>query len=374
MTPLAQRIAPRGNNSDIVVGPAGSSRLMGKPSITEANPAVVGLCITDPVAFIETLVALDGTVSKLVLVSHALAPETVTTLLENAGCTKLVTDRCDLTIDLPQFTPSDAQTSPSGVLCETSWILTTSGTTGVPKLIPHTLNSLTRTVVKGNPNLNPRWGLLYDPTRFAGLQVELQALIGGGTLIAPNTSDAIAAQVNYLHTEGCTHLSATPTLWRRLLMAPGFTRLALTQITLGGEIVDQQIIESLRAAHPKARITHIYASTEAGVGFAVTDEQAGFPLHYLQDSPTGIGMKVVDDVLWLRPPPSARRALSGTNIPVDQDGFIRSGDKISIVDDRAVFLGRDNGTRSVATRGRKTPRNALEKRGLWKEVDASSSC
>lgn len=347
MASLAQRLAPRPPGTDIVVGPKGCFRFAPDPAASTPNPAIVGLCIADPVAFVQTLVALDGTVAQLVLLSHALSPQTVSVLAQNAGCTELVTDRADLTLPLPQSTPQDAVAALPGTPCDTKWTLTTSGTTGLPKLVPHTLNSLTRTVARGNPALNPRWGLLYDPTRFAGLQVVLQALIGGGILLTPDTSRALAAQVGYLRDNGCTHLSATPTLWRRLLMAPGFTSLTLQQITLGGEIVDQQILDSLRAAHPKARITHIYASTEAGVGFAVTDGKAGFPLSYLQDGPTGIGMKIIDDILWLRPPSSAARSLAGTDIPVDADGFIRSGDQIRIDGTRALFLGRDNGTINV---------------------------
>lgn len=347
MKSLAHRLAPRPDGTALIIGPKGQASYTPQTVVGTAHPVVVGLCICDPVAFVQTLLALDGHVAQLVLLSHALAPDTVSVLLENADCTHVVTDRSDLTTSLPQSDPAQAQRALSGAPCDTQWMLTTSGTTGLPKLIPHTLDSLTRTVARGNPALTPRWGLLYDPTRFAGLQVVLQSLIGGGTLIAPDTHNALAAQVGHLHQQDCTHLSATPTLWRRLLMAPGFSSLTLQQITLGGEIVDQQILDSLRAVHPKARITHIYASTEAGVGFAVTDGQVGFPTQYLNEGPGGIGMKIVDDVLWLRPHSSAQRSLSGTDIPVDSDGYIRSGDRIQIDGSRALFLGRDNGTINV---------------------------
>lgn len=195
----------------------------------------------------------------------------------------------------------------------------------------------------------PRWGLLYDPTRFAGMQVVLQALIGGGTLIAPSTRAPLQDQISYLVASGCTHLSATPTLWRRLLMAPELRQLPLRQITLGGEIVDQQILDSLRAIFPDTRITHIYASTEAGVGFAVTDGREGFSIDLLRQGTAGIGLKIVDDILWLRPPrgEATTARLAGTGIAMDDEGFICSGDRLSITDGRALFLGRDNGTINV---------------------------
>lgn len=159
----------------------------------------------------------------------------------------------------------------------TRWLMTTSGTTGLPKMVPHTLATLSRSTSRFEGGTVQTWGLLYDPTRFAGLQVVLQALIGGGPLALPDTGRPLSEQVEALAAAGCTALSATPTLWRRILMAQGHERLALRQATLGGEIVDQGTIDALRSAFPNARITHIYASTEAGVGFSVRDGAGRLP-------------------------------------------------------------------------------------------------
>lgn len=347
MTSLREQVAPRPEGSQLVIGPSRSAAGVAADAPESGSAGVVGLCITDPVRFIETLVALDGHVDALVLLSHALDPDTVATLAGRANCDVLLSDRADLKPSQPVHSPETGIALLRSTPRTTRWMLTTSGTTGLPKLIPHTLASLTRSVVRQRPRVEPRWGLLYDPTRFAGLQVVLQALIGGGTLLTPDTRAPLAEQIAYLSEQRCSHLSATPTLWRRLLMAPGFAELPLIQITLGGEIVDQQVLDSLRAAHPRARITHIYASTEAGVGFTVTDGKAGFPLSYIEEGLLGIDLKIVDDILWLRPPKQARRSLANTEIPVDEDDFIRSGDRIRITSDRALFMGRDNGTINV---------------------------
>lgn len=347
MAALIGQLAARADGAELAIGPEHIARSGTALSPLEGAGGVVGLCITDPIRLIETLIALDGHVEALVLLSHSLTPDTVATLARQAGCQALLSDRGDLALSLPLHTPQEGIALCRGPACETRWMMTTSGTTGLPKLIPHKLASLTRSVARQAPRVAPRWGLLYDPTRFAGMQVVLQSLIGGGTLIAPDTHAPLAEQIAFLAAHGCSHLSATPTLWRRLLMAPGFADLALTQITLGGEIVDQQVLDSLRAAHPKARITHIYASTEAGVGFTVTDGKAGFPLSYIKEGLLGIDLKIRDDILWLRPPKQARRSLAGTGIEVDEDDFICSGDRIEITEARAFFLGRDNGTINV---------------------------
>ena len=293
----------------------------------------------------ETLCALDGRVAGLLLVSSALDPETVGTLARVGGATRIVSDRSDLA---EAIRPTEILGENRGDAVETAWMMTTSGTTGIPKIVPHTLTSLSHTVRRDPVARAPVWGLLYDMTRFAGLQVALQSLLGGGTLAAADTREPLARQVAFLIEAGTTHLSATPTLWRRLLMVPGIERLSLRQITLGGEIADQAILDAVSARFPQARVTHIYASTEAGVGFAVNDCKAGFPRAYLDDAPGGVGIRVAEDMLWLRPPGGrTARYLDGQPLRLDPEGYVLTGDRIEVTDDRVLFLGRDSGVVNV---------------------------
>lgn len=299
-----------------------------------ARPAlsgVVALCVKDPRAFIAALVALDGQVGAVLLISYAQPCAIVTELMEEAGAGCLVTDRDDLPDIATVIAPATLTGRRRDSDMDTRWLMTTSGTTGRPKIVAHTLASLSRTVSHYPANQTARWGLLYDPTRFAGMQVVLQALIGRARLIAPDLDAPLAGQVAGLLQAGCTHLSATPTLWRRLLMVPELGRLPLRQITLGGEIVDQGVLDALRAAFAEARITHIYASTEAGVGFSVNDGQAGFPVSYFEHLPGGLRMEVVEDTLHFHLP----------------TGRVNSGDRVRIDGARAYFLGRDNGMINV---------------------------
>ena len=141
---------------------------------------------------------------------------------------------------------------------------------------------------------------------------------------------------------GCNALSATPSMWRKLMMHPMVDQLAFKQITLGGEIVDQAILNVLTARFPEARITHIYASTEAGVGFAVRDQLSGFPVDYLDNPPLGRHMRVDENGhLWFRSAPSSSLALS------DDGDWIDSGDVVRIVGLRVHFVGRANGSINV---------------------------
>ncbi|KFI26940.1 2-succinylbenzoate--CoA ligase [Haematobacter missouriensis] len=255
---------------------------------------------------------------------------------------------------LPILTPEAAR-GPAGDAppVATLWLMTTSGTTGVPKIVTHSVASLTRSVRGTRPEALPVWGLLYDMTRFAGMQVGLQAMTGHGTLAAIDRDAALGAQVAEMAAAGVTHLSATPTLWRRLLMAPGAEELPLRQITLGGEIAEQTVLDAIRARFPRARVTHIYASTEIGVGFAVNDGRAGFPESYLSaEAPAGLAMRVEEGMLWLRPPEAHRTRYLGDNqLDIDAEGYVRSGDRVEIRPDaegaRVHFLGRDSGVVNV---------------------------
>lgn len=234
-------------------------------------------------------------------------------------------------------------------LAETVWLLATSGTTGFPKLAGHTLENLTRThkrdIEKGQTFT---WGLLYDPTRFAGLQVFLQAVLSLSRLIIVDETRPLNERLKTFADHRCDALSATPTLWRKILMCPAAERLNLRQITLGGEIVDRQIIDALVRKFPSARVVHIFASTEAGVGFAVDDQKEGFPAAWLQDPPPGVQIKVdPEGFLLIKPSGAAFPLIKEENRPKDQEGFINTGDLVRKEGDRYQFLGRANGAINV---------------------------
>jgi acyl-CoA synthetase (AMP-forming)/AMP-acid ligase II len=221
----------------------------------------------------------------------------------------------------------------------TRWHLYTSGTTGAPKAVAHTFASLARTVRPAPPSAEPRsWGLLYTPTRMAGIQVIVHSLAGGGRLLDATHLPRIIDRVRWLADNGVTALSATPTTWRQILQCPDSTRLRLDQITLGGEIADQPLLNALVRAHPQARITHVFASTESGVAFSVHDGLAGFPRLFLTDPPRGIRLEIRNDALFVHAPDSS---VAGG------DGFVPTGDAVTVTADRVFFHGRTSGMANV---------------------------
>jgi acyl-CoA synthetase (AMP-forming)/AMP-acid ligase II len=360
--PLAGRIAA--GPDPVLAAQDGRRATRGGLAATVPDPAAAGrlgrtvlLSCRDPLDFVRGLVALDGRVDAVLLVSQALPAADLATLAAQAGVTGVLSDRDDIAAVLPAGIPvlapaaalacaaadTPAQTS------ATRWLMTTSGTTGLPKIVSQDLAALAHRIRPAPEGRDPPlWGLVIDPTRFSGLLMVLQALIGGGRLILADTALPLAAQVAFLAAAGVTHLSGAPTLWRRLLMLPGRAALALRQITLVGEIADDPTLAALAAAWPGARIIHIYGSTEAGQGFSVADGRAGFPAAWLDAGPGGLTLAVRDGVLWVRPPPGARRPPSATGpVTVDDSGFVLTGDRVETRGDRVLFLGRDGGVINV---------------------------
>ena len=215
------------------------------------------------------------------------------------------------------------------------WVVYTSGTTGKPKAVAHRLASLSRTVRSSTRDLV--WGLLYDPNRMAGLQVLIQAIATDQSLVAAGTG-VLRERIQFLRANEVTALSATPTMWRQVLQSRLHASWPLEQITLGGEIADQSVLDGLGRAFPNARITHVFASTETGSAFSVSDGRAGFPATFLENSPGQIRLRVLDSVLQVHNPLSSL---------ADGDGFVSTGDVVEIGTERVTFRGRSTGVVNI---------------------------
>lgn len=302
------------------------------------------------------LIALDGLAEAVVLCPPDLAPEHLPVIAERAGADLLVTDRPRSAFPgleaLPVvdclFPPVPAAREP---LFEraTEWLLLTSGTTGVPKLVRHDLAGLTaaiRPVPEGAPV--PVWATFYDMRRYGGLQIFLRGVLGNGSLVLSAAGEAVSDHLERLGRHGATHVSGTPSHWRRVLMSPARAAMAPGYVRLSGEIADQAVLDGLAEAYPNASVGHAYASTEAGVGFEVTDGREGFPADLVGRAVAEVEMKVVEGSLRIR----SRRASSGyvgaAGLALtDADGFVDTGDMVEERAGRYHFVGRRGGIINV---------------------------
>ena len=111
---------------------------------------------------------------------------------------------------------------------------------------------------------------------------------------------------------------------------------------------DQAILDQLRATYPGARIGHAYASTEAGVGFEVTDGLEGFPARLVGVEQGDVDIRIEDGSLRLRSARTASRYVGRTAAPLrDRDGFVDTGDMVERHGERYRFVGRRGGIINV---------------------------
>jgi acyl-coenzyme A synthetase/AMP-(fatty) acid ligase len=301
------------------------------------------------------LIELDGVARRITILPPDTAADHLAALIACAEADAVVIDAGTAdhaTLDLPVRVVCE----PAVVSAEhqplpyvpTEWVLLTSGTSGVPKMAVHSLASLIAPIGAGQ-HLDGAivWGTFYDIRRYGGLQIFLRAIIGGASLVLSCASEPIAEHLDRLGRCGVTHLSGTPSHWRRALMSPEIGKMSPRYVRLSGEIADQAILDGLRATFPAATIGHAYASTEAGVAFEVDDGRAGFPADVLDNDRDGVELKLVDGALRIRSPRTAQRYLGAQHVLRDRDGFVDTGDMVERNGDRYVFAGRRGGIINV---------------------------
>ncbi len=296
------------------------------------------------------LIELDGIARRLTILPPDADPAHFGAIVAGADVDAVVVDQSSAesaALDLPIRVACAAEIAAAKRLPaptrETEWVMLTSGTTGVPKMVVHTLAGLTA-AFRSRPVVDDTvWGTFYDIRRYGGLQIFLRAVLGGVSLILSSAGEPIGDHLDRLGRHGVTHLLGTPTHWRRALMSPAIRNISPRYVRLSGEIADQAILDSLHSAFPQGVVSHAYASTEAGVAFEVRDGLAGFPVEFVERLRDGVEMKVLQGSLRIRSPRAASRYLGADAPLADQDGFIDTGDMVELRGDRYIFAGRRGG-------------------------------
>jgi len=297
------------------------------------------------------MIEIDGIARRMLLCPPDLNPDYLNALISDAGIDAVVTDQPErwsgkdvplvVTAGLPVTPARPAQTERA-----TEWLMLTSGTSGVPKIVGHTLEGLCGAIVAEGPARGPSpvWATFYDIRRYGGLQIFLRAIVGGGSMVLSDHGEVLADHVARLHARGVTHISGTPSHWRKLLMSGSAANFAPRYVRLSGEIADQAVLDGLTHAFPNASVGHAYASTEAGVGFAVNDGREGFPASLIGANRDGVEMKVVDGSLRIRSKRAAHAYVGKAAAALtDADGFVDTGDMVELRGDRYYFVGRRGG-------------------------------
>ena len=330
------------------------------------------VAIRDQLTAAVALLELDGIARRMVLCTPDLSPEHLPHVVRSAQADAWLGDASSseppagvglefaVAAELKPAgggwpSPGDAPRA-----WDTEWVLLTSGTTGAPKLVAHTLASLSNVLGRsaqpeGRPRVGqapeqpatPVWSTFYDIRRYGGLQIYLRGLYAGSLLLSSKEEDTTQFLARAA-TAGVTHISGTPSHWRKALMSGATAGFSPTYVRLSGEIADQGILDALRTAFPHAVLAHAFASTEAGVGFEVRDGRAGFPASLVGTSEHGVELDVSRGTLRIKSPGNAAAYLGAAAPSLrDADGFVDLGDRIELRDGRYHFVGRRGGIINV---------------------------
>jgi acyl-coenzyme A synthetase/AMP-(fatty) acid ligase len=326
-------------------------RLLDRTSLGGRVPELVGRSVLvdarDQFAAALALIELDGLARRLIVCTPDLPPEHLPTIVAKSSGDAIVSDhdRGDDGLDIPLRVHCNGTMTPAtetpAARQATEWVLLTSGTAGAPKMVAHSFGSLTAPIGGGpGQGADVVWGTFYDIRRYGGLQIFLRAALGCGSFVLPGPREPIADYLVRLGAHRATHVSGTPTHWRRALMSPVARAIAPRYIRLSGEIVDQGILNALRSFYPQASICHAFASTEAGVAFEVNDGLEGFPASMVGAS-GDVQLTVGDGSLRIRSARAAARYVGEEHARLtDDDGFVDTGDMVERRGDRYYFLGR----------------------------------
>ncbi len=358
--PLWQRVAANGLQSERALLDAtrqiplralhGATTL--DVAVEELRGRSVLLLAKQQMAAALAMMELDGVASRLVLCPPDLAPSQLNTIIAQARVDFVLTDdgAAGATAGAPRHGVCGLPVRPASNLerrgpgrgpgpganrrgRRTEWLLFTSGTSGRPKLVSHSLASLTGPMQHG-PGAAPGtvWCTFYDIRRYGGLQILLRALLGGGSMVFSDPRESLFGFLSRAGACGVTHISGTPSHWRRALMSPAIGKIAPSYIRLSGEVADQAILDQLSRAFPQASVAHAFASTEAGVAFDIRDGLEGFPATLVDaDAAAPVALRVRDGSLRIRSSRSGSHYLGAQRQPLaDEEGYVDTGDMVTL--------------------------------------------
>ncbi|AWK71379.1 peptide synthetase [Rhodococcus oxybenzonivorans] len=163
-------------------------------------------------------------------------------------------------IGLPERVPAGAP----------AYVITTSGTTGVPKAVVVTRANLASMVAGRNYDYEESDLVTFSAFRLTwdgALLKTIWALCTGGTSVLPDAggmrnAEAVAALAGKWR---ATHLAATPSFYRLLLPHLAPLRSHLQWVTLAGEALPATLVERHRAVLPGVPLGNEYGPTETTV-------------------------------------------------------------------------------------------------------------
>jgi acyl-CoA synthetase (AMP-forming)/AMP-acid ligase II len=280
----------------------------------------VGLIAESPVTTLALLVAFSDLGSNVILLPADTSKDGLTSypvdfIVRATGDIQIIVQDC--------ASHGPAKSTHGGLLR-----ILSSGTTGEPRVHTWSWSTLCEQVRVPESVRGGVWLSAYPIYTFAGIQATLYACAGAETCVLLQPTDSLSSSLRW--SSSFTLAMAAPTFWRRSLLLEAKDCLQATTIgtiSMGGEPVTQDLLDQLRQTFKCRRLVHVYASSEYGSLFSVSDGYAGFPSDWLdRQLNSGVALTIRENELYVSP----RRGCD----------YLPTGDAVRVVGDRVFFEGR----------------------------------
>jgi hypothetical protein len=219
------------------------------------------LAVADQLLSAVAMTEVDGLARRMLLCPPDFDPYHVRTLIEDGEIDAIITDQPARWSDAGVYLVAAVRMpvrAPAGVPAKraTEWRMLTSGASDVPEIVGHTPESLCGAIVGDGParETPPVWATFSDIRRDGGLPIFLRAIIGGGSVALSEPGEPIADHVTRLAARGVTHVSGTPSHWRKLLTSGSAGGFSPRYVHVADEVAHQALLDGLKKAFPDASI------------------------------------------------------------------------------------------------------------------------
>lgn len=242
----------------------------------------------------------------------------------------------DAVIESLGAVPQNALVERFGATGHPGLIVFTSGSTGGPKGILHDCEKVLEKFATPRPGWRTILFLAMD--HFGGFNTLLScfAYDGVGITVPQRLPDPVCRSIEEA---GAELLPTTPTFLNMLLASGSLQKWRLSSlrlITYGAEPMPQPTLQRISAAFPNVELKQTYGLSELGVLHSRSKDRQSL---WLRVGGEGFETRVVDGVLHIRSVSNMIGYLNAPS-PIDDEGWMNTGDLVEERDGMYRFLGR----------------------------------
>ena len=223
-------------------------------------------------------------------------------------------------------------------------ILFSSGTTGRPKAILHSMSTLLNRYIGKKKPLTTMNFLLFD--HIGGINTLLYTLFNSGQIVIPYERN-VADIVQDIERFSVELLPTTPTFLRMLLFDNNLNLKKLRSlkiITYGAEIMDEDTLKKISETFPNVSLRQTYGMSEIGILKVKSESNNSL---WIQIGGEGVEKKIINDVLYLKTKDKMFGYLN-YKTPFDKNGWYNTNDVVkSKQNDYIKIIGRKTDIISV---------------------------